>query len=74
MGLDPPSPLSTCVHLSPTPPPCGRHKWMAPYSDRIGDNRICTLKTESSEKPARRPLKPEDLELNQLLYKELTLK
>ena len=26
-------PLSTCVHLSLTlpPPPCGRHKWMAPY-------------------------------------------
>src|SRR6218665_1545234 len=24
-------PPSTCVHLSLTPPPCGRHKWMAPY-------------------------------------------
>src|SRR6218665_365001 len=33
MGLDPHSPPSTCVHLSltPFPPPCGRHKWMAPY-------------------------------------------
>ena len=32
MGLDP-LPPSTCVHLSLTPsspPPCGRHKWMAP--------------------------------------------
>src|SRR6218665_2456413 len=30
MGLDP-HPPSTCVHLSltPLPPPCGRHKWMA---------------------------------------------
>src|SRR6218665_3617186 len=30
MGLAP-LPPSTCVHLSLTPPPpCGRHKWMAP--------------------------------------------
>src|SRR6218665_279124 len=29
-GAGPPLPPSTCVHLSPTPPPpCGRHKWMA---------------------------------------------
>ena len=28
-----PLPPSTCVHLSLTPPPpCGRHKWMAPYA------------------------------------------
>src|SRR6218665_3918735 len=36
MGLDPSLPPSTCVHLSLTPPPpCGRHKWMAPYHNRI---------------------------------------
>src|SRR6218665_1685901 len=34
MGLDPPPP----VHMrpyepDPLPPPCGRHKWMAPYGD-----------------------------------------
>src|SRR6218665_2548964 len=31
-GAGPPLPSSTCVHLSltPFPPPCGRHKWMAP--------------------------------------------
>src|SRR6218665_3588478 len=31
MGLDP-LPPSTCVHLglTPSPPPCGRHKWMGP--------------------------------------------
>ena len=31
-GAGPPLPPSTCVHLSLTPshPPCGRHKWMAP--------------------------------------------
>jgi len=30
-------PPSTCVHLSltPAPPPCGRHKWMAPYHCRL---------------------------------------
>src|SRR6218665_1944477 len=40
MGLDPPS---TCVHLSltPFPPPCGRHKYMAP--------KICLEKSKLFE-------------------------
>jgi len=34
MGLDPPTP----IHMRPPepvprPPPCGRHKWMAPTAD-----------------------------------------
>src|SRR6218665_230367 len=31
-GAGPPFPPSTCVHLSltPSPHPCGRHKWMTP--------------------------------------------
>jgi len=37
MGLDPLSP-STCVHLSltPLPPLCGRHKWIAPCPHPAG--------------------------------------
>src|SRR6218665_2566426 len=40
MGLDSPLPPSTCVHLSltPLPPPCERHKWIAPYGRRRGGN------------------------------------
>jgi len=39
MGLDPPSP----VHMRPSerdplPPPCGRHKWMAPYGGSYDDH------------------------------------
>src|SRR6218665_109157 len=41
-----PSPPSTCVHLSltPSPPPCGRHKWMAPYlMDYFVPRPLCTM-------------------------------
>src|SRR6218665_3601371 len=45
MQLDPPPP-STCVHLSLTPPPpCGRHKWIAPNHRREVSPCIQILKS-----------------------------
>src|SRR6218665_1136637 len=47
MGLDPSHPPSTCVHLSltPPPPPCGRHKWMAPHDfDKTKFTRLCSAR------------------------------
>ena len=39
MGLDPSSPIHMRPPESnPLPPPCGRHKWMAPYPGKhFGD-------------------------------------
>src|SRR6218665_2388120 len=34
MGLDPPPPVHMCPP-EPDPPPCGRHKWMAPYGGNL---------------------------------------
>src|SRR6218665_3183545 len=48
MGLDPPLPPSTCVHLILTPPPpFGRHKWMAPNSKNIALYGQATLPNSS---------------------------
>ena len=68
MGLDH-LPPSTCVHLSltPSPPPCGRHKWMAP-------NESEAIVTVSNRNPVPVAAKVEGrkttLKLNVQAYKQ----
>src|SRR6218665_1544928 len=44
----PPPPIHMCPpELDPTPPLCGRHKWMAPYRSDLGLILACNIQNVS---------------------------